>query len=381
MEYSFSDEQQQFRGVVQRFMRDKSPMTEVRRLMATKDGFDRDLWMQSCDDLGLAGLHVPEAYGGSGFGFVEVGIVAEEMGRSLLCSPYFGSSILATSVILHAGSEEQKRDLLPDLIVGKTVACLAFAEASGHWNSDGVELTALQSGKDVLLNGKKKFVLDGCAADVIIVVARRPGTHGREGIGLYITEGMSTGLGRRSLDTIDETRKLAELSFDGVRAQVLNDSEGVVAAIGHALDDGAIALANEMVGGAQALLDSTVEYTKLRMQFGRVIGSFQAVKHKCAEILLDVELAKSAAYYAAEARAENHPDVSMLASLAKATAADAYMRTAIEAIQLHGGIGFTWDHDTHLWYKRAKSSEVLLDDPTYHRNRYMAFQEVLHELK
>ena len=366
MEYSFSDEQQQFRDVVQRFMRDKSPMTEVRRLMATKDGFDRDLWMQSCDDLGLEGLHVPEAYGGSGFGFVEVGIVAEEMGRSLLCSPYLGSSILATSVILHAGSEEQKRDLLPDLIAGKTVACLAFAEASGHWNSDGIELTASQSGKDVLLNGKKKFVLDGCAADVIIVVARRPGTHGREGIGLYIAEGMSTGLGRRSLDTIDETRKLAELSFDGVRAQVLNDSEGAVAAIGHALDDAAIALANEMVGGAQALLDSTVEYTKLRMQFGRVIGSFQAVKHKCAEILLD---------------AENHPDVSMLASLAKATAADAYMRTAIEAIQLHGGIGFTWDHDTHLWYKRAKSSEVLLDDPTYHRNRYMAFQEVLHELK
>jgi alkylation response protein AidB-like acyl-CoA dehydrogenase len=228
-----------------------------------------------------------------------------------------------------------------------------------------------------VLNGQKNFVLDGHVADVVIVAARQPGTSGLEGIGLFVVDGTASGLQRRTLDTIDETRKLAELSFNEVSAQALNDSGDAVAAITRTLDDGAIALANEMVGGAQALLDSVVEYAQIRMQFGRVIGSFQAVKHKCAEMLLDVELAKSAAYYAAQARAENDPEVSALASLAKATTADAYMRTAIESIQLHGGIGFTWDHDTHLWFKRAKSSEVLLDDPSYHRERYIALQEAL----
>jgi alkylation response protein AidB-like acyl-CoA dehydrogenase len=377
MQFNFTDEQEQFRAVVQRFVRDKSPTTEVRRLMQTAEGFDREVWRQLCEDLGLAGLHVPEAYGGAGFGFVEVGIVNEEMGRSLLCSPYFGSSILATSAIVHGASEAQKRDLLPSLVSGKKIACLALAEASGHWNSDSIELTAAQSGRGFVLNGQKKFVLDGHTADLVIVAARQPGTSGADGIGLFVVEGTASGLERRALDTIDETRKLAELSFNEVSAQALNDSGDAVAVITRTLDDGAIALANEMVGGAQALLDSVVEYAQLRMQFGRVIGSFQAVKHKCAEILLDVELAKSAAYYAAEARAENDPDVSALASLAKATTADAYMRTAIESIQLHGGIGFTWDHDTHLWYKRAKSSEVLLDDPSYHRERYVSLQEVL----
>ncbi|MFT4584234.1 MAG: alkylation response protein AidB-like acyl-CoA dehydrogenase [Gammaproteobacteria bacterium] len=377
MQFSFTDEQEQFRAVVQRFVRDKSPTTEVRRLMHTAQGFDREVWRQLCEDLGLAGLHVPETYGGAGFGFVEVGIVVEEMGRSLLCSPYFGSSILATSAILHGASEAQKQALLPSLASGKKIACLALAEASGHWNCDSIELTAEPSGNEFVLNGQKKFVLDGQVADWVIVAARQPGTSGADGIGLFVVEGTASGLQRRALDTIDETRKLAELDFDRVSAQALNDSGDAVAAIARTLDDGAIALANEMVGGAQALLDSVVEYAQLRMQFGRVIGSFQAVKHKCAEMLLDVELAKSAAYYAAEARAENDPDVPALASLAKATTADAYMRTAIESIQLHGGIGFTWDHDTHLWFKRAKSSEVLLEDPSYHRERYISLQEEL----
>ncbi|MDA0822017.1 MAG: acyl-CoA/acyl-ACP dehydrogenase [Proteobacteria bacterium] len=377
MQFSFTDEQAQFRAVVQRFARDKSPTTEVRRLMQTGEGFDREVWRGMCEDLGLAGLHVPEAYGGAGFGFVEVGIVVEELGRSLLCSPYFGSSILATSAILHAASEAQKQALLPSLVSGKKIACLALAEASGQWNCASIELTAAQSGDGFVLNGRKNFVLDGHVADVVIVAARKPGTSGLEGIGLFVVDGTASGLQRRALDTIDETRKLAELSFNEVSAQALNDTGDAAAAITRTLDDGAIALANEMVGGAQALLDCVVEYAQIRMQFGRVIGSFQAVKHKCAEMLLDVELAKSAAYYAAQARAENDPEVSALASLAKATTADAYMRTAIESIQLHGGIGFTWDHDTHLWYKRAKSSEVLLDDPSYHRERYIALQEAL----
>jgi alkylation response protein AidB-like acyl-CoA dehydrogenase len=201
------------------------------------------------------------------------------------------------------------------------------------------------------------------------------GTSGADGIGMYLVEGDANGLQRRAVNTIDATRRLAQLQFSGVRAQLLNSEGNVRQTIARVLDEGAIALANEMIGGAQALLDATVEYAQLRMQFGRVIGSFQAVKHKCAEMLLDVELAKSAGYYAAQALDDGDPEVSSLASFAKATVSDTYMRTAIESIQLHGGIGFTWDHDTHLWYKRAKSSEVFLGDPSYHRERYISCLE------
>ena len=377
MQFSFTDEQEQFRAVVQRFVRDKSPTSEVRRLMATEEGFDRGVWQQLSEALGLPGIHVPETYGGLGFGFVELGIVMEEMGRSLLCTPYFGSAILATSAILNGASEAQKLALLPEISRGDRIASLAIAEASGSWVAGGIELTASDSDDRFLLNGKKKFVLDGHTADTIIVVARRPGSQGEEGVGLFVLDGIVEGLLRQPLETIDATRKQAELTFDNVAAQPLNEDKDALAALVKTVDQAAVALANEMVGGAQALLDSAVEYAQLRMQFGRVIGSFQAVKHKCADMLLDVELAKSAAYYAAQAIVENHIEAPALASLAKACAADAYMRTAAECIQIHGGIGFTWDHDTHLWYKRAKSSEVLLGDPSYHRERYMQQLEAM----
>jgi alkylation response protein AidB-like acyl-CoA dehydrogenase len=375
MQFSFSDEQEQFRDGVQRFVRDKSPTTEVRRVMESSEGFDRDVWQQLCQDLGLAGIHIPEAYGGAGFGCVELCIGLEEMGRGLLCSPYFGSAILATSAILHGADDAQKSTLLPLLASGEKIASLAIAEAAGNWDGSDIALTATPSNDGFLLDGSKQFVLDGHIADIVIVVARTLGTSGADGIGMYLVEGDANGLQRRAVNTIDATRRLAQLQFSGVRAQLLNSEGNVRQTIARVLDEGAIALANEMIGGAQALLDATVEYAQLRMQFGRVIGSFQAVKHKCAEMLLDVELAKSAGYYAAQALDDGDPEVSSLASFAKATASDTYMRTAIESIQLHGGIGFTWDHDTHLWYKRAKSSEVFLGDPSYHRERYISCLE------
>jgi alkylation response protein AidB-like acyl-CoA dehydrogenase len=375
MQFSFSDEQEQFRDGVQRFVRDKSPTTEVRRVMESSEGFDRDVWQQLCQDLGLAGIHIPEAYGGAGFGCVELCIGLEEMGRGLLCSPYFGSAILATSAILHGADDAQKSTLLPLLASGEKIASLAIAEAAGNWDGSDIALTATPSNDGFLLDGSKQFVLDGHIADIVIVVARTLGTSGADGIGMYLVEGDANGLQRRAVNTIDATRRLAQLQFSGVRAQLLNSEGNVRQTIARVLDEGAIALANEMIGGAQALLDATVEYAQLRMQFGRVIGSFQAVKHKCAEMLLDVELAKSAGYYAAQALDDGDPEVSSLASFAKATVSDTYMRTAIESIQLHGGIGFTWDHDTHLWYKRAKSSEVFLGDPSYHRERYISCLE------
>jgi len=371
MQFILTDEQTQFRDAVQRFLRDKSPTTEVRRLMETEEGFDRQVWEQMCGDLGLAGIHIPEAYGGLGFGMVELGIVMEEMGQALYCSPYFASAVLAANVILLGADERHRELLLPGIAAGTRIATLAVTEPDGRWDEGGITLTARPAADGFTLDGTKKFVLDGCIANTVIVAARLAAG----GIALLLVDGDAEGLTRRSLNTLDDTRKLAELNFSGVQATLLGPPTEASAALARGGDLSTIALANEMVGGAQALLDSAVDYAQMRMQFGRLIGSFQSIKHKCAEMLLDVELAKSAAYYAAEAAAEDDPELPALASLSKALASEVYMATAAECIQIHGGIGFTWDQDTHLWFKRAKSSEVFLGDANFHRERYIQYLE------
>ncbi|MBK6961144.1 MAG: acyl-CoA/acyl-ACP dehydrogenase [Gammaproteobacteria bacterium] len=370
MKFSFTDEQEQIRTVVRRFLAEQSPTTEIRRLMATDQGWERAAWQRLSGELGLTGVHIPEAYGGQGLGFVELGIVLEEMGRALLCAPYFASVVLAANAILNAGSEDQKQALLPGIATGETVATLAFTENNGLWDSAGVALTATPAGDGYRLSGVKSFVLDGHTADLIIVLARAPGSSGATGLSFFSVRGDAAGLDRRLLKSVDGTRKLARLTFDNVPADLLGE-EGAAAPFATTLDQAAVCLANEMVGGAEQLRQSALDYVMMRMQFGRPIASFQAIKHKCADMLVEVELAKSAAYCAAEAAAENDPELPALASLAKACAADAFMQTARETIQLHGGIGFTWDNDTHLWFKRAKSSEVFLGSPTYHRELLM----------
>ncbi len=371
MKFSFTDEQEQIRTVVRRFLAEQSPTTEIRRLMATDQGWERAAWQRLSGELGLTGVHIPEAYGGQGLGFVELGIVLEEMGRALLCAPYFASVVLAANAILNAGSEDQKRDLLPGIATGETVATLAFTENNGFWDSTGVALTAAPAGGGYRLSGVKSFVLDGHTADLIIVLARAPGSSGDSGLSFFSVRGDAAGLDRQLLKSVDSTRKLARLTFNDVRGELLGELGAAAAPFAATLDQAAVCLANEMVGGADQLRQSALDYAMMRMQFGRPIASFQAIKHKCADMLVEVELAKSAAYYAAEAAAENDPDLPALASLAKACAADAFMQTARETIQLHGGIGFTWDNDTHLWFKRAKSSEVFLGSPTYHRELLM----------
>ncbi|MGK2915425.1 MAG: acyl-CoA dehydrogenase family protein [Porticoccaceae bacterium] len=371
MKFSFTDEQEQIRTVVRRFLAEQSPTTEIRRLMATDNGWERAAWQRLSGELGLSSVHIPEAYGGQGLGFVELAIVLEEMGRALLCAPYFASVVLAASAILNAGSEDQKQELLPSIAAGETVATLAFTENNGLWDSAGVALTATPAGGSYRLSGVKSFVLDGHTADLIIVLARAPGSSGDTGLSFFSVRGDAAGLDRRLLKSVDGTRKLARLTFDNVPADLLGDEGAAAAPFATTLDQAAVCLANEMVGGADQLRQSALDYAMMRMQFGRPIASFQAIKHKCADMLVEVELAKSAAYYAAEAAAENDPDLPALASLAKACAADAFMQTARETIQLHGGIGFTWDNDTHLWFKRAKSSEVFLGSPNYHRELLM----------
>lgn len=371
MKFNFTDEQQEFRSVLRRFLEDKSSTTEVRRLMETDEGCDPEVWRQLSQELGLTAIHIPESYGGQGFGVGELAIAVEEMGRALLCAPYFASTVLAATAILKAGSEDQKQLMLPDIASGETVATLALAEDSGAWDTSGVAMIATANGDKFTLEGTKSFVLDGCTAGVIVVVARKAGSSGDDGVSFFTVAGDAAGLKRAQLNSMDPTRKLARLTFSGVEAELLGEEGGAAGPLAETLDVAAICLANEMVGGAERLRESAVEYANMRVQFGRAIGSFQTLKHKAADMLLETELAKSAAYYAAAAADEHDEEVSALASLAKAAAADVYMQTAVHTVQIHGGIGFTWDNDTHLWFKRAKSSEVFLGGSAYHRERMM----------
>ncbi|MCY3838930.1 MAG: acyl-CoA dehydrogenase [Gammaproteobacteria bacterium] len=367
MRFGFSEEQDQLRDAVRRFLTDRSPTTEVRRLMETDLGYDPDVWRRMCQDLALGAVHVPEVYGGQGFSFVELGVVLEEMGRALYCGPYFSSTVLAATAILEVGGEDDKAELLPALASGERLATLAFAEPDGGWDLDTVELAA----SDGSLDGIKSHVVDGCLADHLLVVAREPGTKRLDGLSLYAVDPYAEGVARTPLAALDPTRKLARITFRGTSGRLVGHSGEAGPGLARSLDLAAVALANEMVGGAARLVDSAVNYAKERVQFGRAIGSFQAVKHRLADLTLMVELAKSAAYRAAQAAADSDADLPALASLAKSTASDAYIQAAKDCIQIHGGIGFTWENDTHLFYKRAKSSEVFLGDPGKHRENLM----------
>jgi len=339
--------------------------------MGTAEGYDPAVWRQLSEDLALPGIHIPEQYGGAGFGMVELCIVTEELGRALLCSPYFSTAVLAANAVLNAGTEAQKSALLPDIANGARLATLAVTEPDGNWDPMSIKVAAIPDVDGYRIGGVKSYVVDGHVVDQLIVAARAPKAAGREGLALFTLDANAAGVERRLLESTDPTRKIARIDFHGAHANLLGDLDDGAKPILRTLDQAAIALANEMMGGAQALLESAVNYAKLRVQFGRTIGSFQAIKHKLADMLLDVELAKSAAYYAAQAAAVDDPEWPALASLAKAAASETYLHTAAECIQIHGGIGFTWDNDTHLWFKRAKSSEVFLGQPSYHRELLM----------
>jgi len=362
VKFSFSSEQEEFRSNLRRLLADRSPTKEVRRLMETGQGYERDLWHTINAALGLTAIRIPEAYGGYGLSFGDQCIVLEEMGRALLCAPYFATAVLAAGAIVNAGTEAEKQKLLPGIAAGETTATLAWVEENGRWDPEGTELSATVNGDKTLLNGHKTYVVDGHTADLIVVFARAP-----QGLCLFTVEGNAAGLTRRALKSMDQTRKLARLDFNQVAARPLGAAGNAAGPFARTMVEAIVCLANEMVGGAERLREDALAYAMMRMQFGKPIASFQSMKHKQADMLLEVELAKSAAYYAAASLDEGDDDAVANAHLAKALASDAYMQTAIHAVQIHGGIGFTWDNDTHLWFKRAKSSEVLLGDAKYHR--------------
>jgi alkylation response protein AidB-like acyl-CoA dehydrogenase len=362
MNFAFSEEQDELRKSVRRFLDDKSPETEVRRLMETTEGYDPEVWTQMAEQLGLQSLIIPEEFGGAGFSYVELIVVLEEMGAALLCAPFFSTVALAANALLTSGDQKAQEYLLPGIAAGETIATLAFTEDSGRWDADGITLAAAPSGDGWSLNGHKSFVIDGHVADLILVVGRTDA-----GLSLFGVKDDAAGLTRTPLATMDQTRKQARLEFADTPAWLIGTDGGAAAGLSKTLDLAAVALAAEQVGGAQRCLESSVEYAKTRIQFGRPIGSFQAIKHKCADMLLEVESAKSAAYYAGWAASEDSDELPVVASLAKSYCSEAYFDAAAETIQIHGGIGFTWEHPAHLYFKRAKSSELMLGDPSYHR--------------
>ncbi len=364
MNFAFTEEQEELRKTVRSFLEAKSSEEAVREQMETEQGYDPAVWNQMGEQMGLQGLHIPEEFGGSGYGYVELGIVLEEMGRSLLCAPFFSTVVLAANALLLSGDDDAKKAHLPGIAAGTTIATVAFTEPNGKWDEAGIEATATASGDGHLINGTKSFVIDGHVADLLLVAAKTGA-----GTSLFAVEGDASGMTRTSLSTMDQTRKQAKVEFSDTPATLVGTEGGGWDVLQGMLDLAAVSLAAEQVGGAQFVLEMAVEYAKVRVQFGRPIGSFQAIKHKCADMLLEVESAKSAAYYGMWCAAEMNDELASTASLAKAYCSEAYFHAAAENIQIHGGIGFTWEHPAHLYFKRAKSSELLFGDPTYHREQ------------
>lgn len=352
----FTEEQNELREVVHRFLTDHVTETAVRETMATESGYDAELWRMMGQQLGLQGIAIPEEYGGHGFGWIELGIILEEMGRALLCAPYFSSVVLAANTLLVA-DEEAKRKYLPGIADGSTIATLAYPRPTGSY-----DVRAQAVGDTWQLSGRAPLVLDAHVANLLLVAAWTV-----EGLGIFAVEADAAGLATTVRPTLDQTRKLADVSLENVNAVCVVAPEHGEEVLTTVLDRAVVGLAAEQVGGANAALDMAVEYMKVRVQFGQPIGQFQALKHMAADVLVEVETARSAAYYAIGAVAADDEEVSVVAPLAAAYCTDAYVTAAHQNIQFHGGMGFTWELPAHLYFKRARSSQLLFGDAQGHR--------------
>ena len=359
-------DQRELRSTARAFFDKFSDETAVRATMQTAEGFDRALWTRMADQLGLQGILIPDQFGGSGLGFGHLQIVMEEMGRALVCAPLLSSGVLCASALLAADDHDRCAELLPQIASGALIAVLVFADRQGRWVPGDTAVSARHDTRGWTLNGQRHYVLDGAAADLILVAAATD-----EGPGLFAVDPRAPGCHTIALETLDMTRRQANVTFDSASAQLIGSAGAAGAYVQAALNAGLAALAAEQVGGARRLLEMSVEYAKVREQFGRPIGSFQAIKHKCADMLVEVESSTSAAYAAGAAIEEDSSEAALLASLAKAYCSEAYCHVAAENIQIHGGIGFTWEHPAHLYFRRAKSTEMLLGTPTYHRERML----------
>ncbi len=351
MQFGLSDSQLLLKDNARKFFASECPMASVRRLMETGTAYDAALWSKMAEQ-GYLGIIFPEEYDGAGLGKVDLIVLMEEAGRALLPGPFFSTVALAGAVLSEAATPEQKKRYLAPLCRGEARATVAFLETGASWNPADVRV-ASANGR---LSGEKLFVTDAAAADFLLVVARE---------GVYVVQTKAAGVSIELMNGLDLTRPQYAVRLSGTPAEQLGNSEGLA----RGLQVGAAALAAELVGGMQRTLEMTVEYAKTRKQFGKPIGIFQAVQHQCADMYLETESARSAAYYAAWALEENSPDAEAAVSIAKLYASDAGRTVGNRGIQVHGGMGFTWENDVHLYYRRAKASETMLGDATFHRER------------
>jgi alkylation response protein AidB-like acyl-CoA dehydrogenase len=371
MDFRLSDEQEALQEAARSFLKEASSPEQIRSSIKNPNGFDPVVWRQIALELGWPALLIPERHGGLGLGQVDLAVLLEATGEALLCSPLFSTVALGVNTLLEVGTDEQQSATLALIAEGTRTATLAFCEASGRWDAEGITLTAGADSEDFILDGIKRGVVDGASADLLLIVARTPGSRGEDGISVFMVPADAPGLTREARPTMDPTRRLADLELKDVRVA----KQALVGEVGQAwpglrrtLDLAAIALAAEQVGASRCL-EMAVGYSKEREQFGRPIGSFQALKHKCADMFVAVETARSALYYAACIADDGSDDLSTNASLAKAWCSESYFQCASESIQIHGGVGFTWEYDPHLHFKRARASESWLGDPAYHRER------------
>lgn len=351
MQFGLSESQEILKDTARKFFAGECPIAEVRRLMETPTAHDPALWSKMAHQ-GYTGIIFPDEFGGVGLGIVEFALLMEESGRALLPGPFFSTVALAGAVLNATGSPEQKKKYLAPICHGQARSTLALLESSASW--DPADARIEMSGAK--LTGEKLFVSDAAVADSIIVVTRE---------GAYVADAKAPGIKISPMLGMDLTRKLYSVQFKQTPAEKLANPAGLA----RGLDIAATALSAELVGGMQRALDLSVEYAKTRKQFGKPIGTYQAVQHQCADMYLETESARSAAYYAAWALAENVPDASLAVSVAKMYASDAGRTVGNRSIQVHGGMGFTWENDLHLYYRRAKASETALGDPTFHRER------------
>jgi alkylation response protein AidB-like acyl-CoA dehydrogenase len=373
MEFSFSEDQDELRRAARRFLEVASSEERVRAAMDTEQGYDSATWEQLSEELAWTALTIPEEYGGLGMSYLDLHPLMEEMGRALLCSPFFSTVCLGANALLLGGTESQKERYLPGIAAGETTATLAYGEKNNQMSAEGVEATYSRSAAGYILRGAKSYVLDGHTADLLVVAARTEDSKGSEGVSLFLVPGDAEGLKRSWLPTMDQTRRLASLDLGDVvvaHDALLGEEGRGWPLVERTLDLARIALAAEQVGAAEMCLDMAVEYAKVRRQFGRPIGSFQAIKHRCADMLMMVESARSAAFYASALAGQGETDLAEAASSAKAFCSDTFFYCAAENIQVHGGIGFTWEHAAHMYFKRAKSTEALFGDPSFHRERF-----------
>jgi len=366
LDFGFSEEQEMLRDAAKRFLADNCSTKFVRQMMADKSAHDAGFWKKLVE-LGWPGLLIPEEYGGQGGTFLDMTVIAEEAGKALIPGPFFTSALLAAPILIEGGSDEQKKNVLPRMAKGEFIGTVAIAEAAGRFDAEGIQLKASRSGNDYTITGEKLFVPDAHVANGI-AVAVRTGGSGEKGITILVVPTDSKGLTITQLKTVDMTRRLCHLKFENVKAGGLLGKEGEGWPIlRRTLDIATAALSAEMVGTAQKALDLSVEYAKTRVQFGKPIGSFQAVKHKCVDMMVAVENARSLTYFACWTVDTRSPEAATAVPMAKAYASDMAKNVTSEAIQVHGGIGFTWEHDMHLYHRRALAGEANLGNAPVHR--------------